>query len=140
MRAGETVANRYDVITELGRGGMGAVVLAFDRRLNTEVAIKRIPSELADDPALRSALTQEAQILARLSHPNIVRLFDLADSPEGMFMVLEYVCGPSLAEFLRARPRLTQFETTHLLRQVCEGLSAAHAQRVIHRDLKPGNI
>ena len=83
MNAGQVIAQRYEIRGILGRGGMGEVYLAFDRRLATEVALKRVPPELAVEPGVREALVREARILARLSDTYVVRLFDLADTPEG---------------------------------------------------------
>ena len=134
------IAGRYQVLAVLGRGGMGEVLLAHDQRLDMDVAIKRVPAQLASEPLLKAALTAEAKILARLNDPRIVRLFDLADTHDGLLVVLEYVCGPSLGAVLRARGSLTETEVVHVLRDVSGGVTAAHRHNVIHRDLKPANI
>ena len=88
------LAGRYQILGILGRGGMGEVFLAHDQRLDLDVAVKRVPPGVADDPLLKAALTKEARILARLTDPHIVRLFDLSDTRDGLLLVLEYVCGP----------------------------------------------
>ena len=90
--------------------------------------------------AARELLSKEARILARLNHPNVVRLFDLADSEHGLLMVLEYVCGPDLQRVLKVRGRLSEPEVLHVLKQTCDGLEAAHREQIVHRDLKPGNL
>ncbi|WP_321475253.1 protein kinase [uncultured Paludibaculum sp.] len=133
------IADRYEILGTLGRGGMGEVYLARDHRLATEVALKRVPPELAVEPTIREALVREARILARLSDNHIVRLFDLADTADGMFLVLEYVCGPSLDKVL-ARRTLQPEELQHVMDHVAEGLKRAHSMGVIHRDLKPSNL
>jgi serine/threonine-protein kinase len=119
---------------------MGEVYLAYDYRLATDVALKRIPLELALEESIRGALIREAQILARLSDTHIVRLFDLADTPDGIFLVLEYVCGPSLDKYLATRKTLTQAELSHVMRQVGSALGRAHGMGIVHRDLKPANL
>lgn len=134
------IADRYEILATLGRGGMGEVYLARDHRLDTEVALKRVPLELAIEPKIREALAREARILARLSDNHIVRLFDLADTADGLFLVLEYVCGPSLDKVLSKRGKLPPDELQHVMDHVAQGLKRAHAMGVIHRDLKPANL
>ena len=137
---GRLLGGRYQVHSQLGFGGMGVVLRAYDYRLATEVAIKRVLPELASQPFFRNSLIQEAQLLARLTNNHIVRLFDLAETEEGLFIVLEYVAGPSLQQALGRSQRLSPAETLHVLEQVGAGLMAAHAAGVIHRDLKPSNV
>ena len=134
------LAGRYEIKQLIGRGGMGEVYLAYDRRLATEVALKRVPARFAMDPDLARALTKEARLLAQLTDDCIVRMFDLAGTPEGLFLILEYVCGPSLQEMLSAGYRLPVAEILLVLSFVCKGLTAAHSTGIIHRDLKPGNF
>ena len=94
------LAGRYAIRKLIGRGGMGEVYLAYDERLATEVAVKRLPARYSDDAGLREALTKEARILARLTDNAIVRMFDLTETDDGIYLILEYVCGPSLQEML----------------------------------------
>jgi serine/threonine-protein kinase len=117
---------------------MGEVLLCYDVRLHAEVAVKRVPTGLAGE--LRTFLSREAQILVRLNHPNIVRIFDLAETHEGQLLVLEYVCGPSLDNVLGNRGSLNGSELLYLMSEICAGLSDVHAKGVVHRDLKPSNI
>ena len=134
------IAGRYEIIAEIGRGGMGLVARAYDHRLDTEVAVKVLRDDLAKDSGDKDSLIKEARVLARLTHPSIVRLFDLAETEVGLMLVLEYVRGPNLAHVMESRGRLTIPEYLHVMRQVCAGLAAAHAEGVIHRDLKPPNL
>lgn len=140
MKSGQFVADRYEIKGLLGRGGMGEVYLALDHRLQVEVALKQVPLALALEAGIREALIEEARILARLSHSRIVRLFDLADTVDGIFLVLEYVCGPSFEKILAKRPVLGAAEVLHLIEEVSEGLAVAHGRAVYHRDLKPSNL
>ncbi len=134
------IAERYEVLAELGRGGMGLVARAFDHRLQTEVALKILRRDLTMDAAQTDSLVKEARVLARLTHPSVVRLFDLAETELGLMLILEYVRGPNLAQVLKLRGKLTETELLFIMRQICSGLDAAHAEGIIHRDLKPPNL
>jgi tRNA A-37 threonylcarbamoyl transferase component Bud32 len=140
MEKDQLVAGRYVIRRLLGRGGMGEVYQAVDQRLATKVALKRVPRELLEEPQVRRALVEEARILARLTHKRIVRLFDLTETEEGMFIVLEYVNGRSFQEWLREEPKLVGAALLRMVEQVSEGLEEAHRQGVVHRDLKPANL
>src|SRR5438128_876600 len=94
------IAGRYEILAEIGRGGMGVVARAFDHRLDTEVAIKVLRRDLAKDSGDKDSLIKEARVLARLTHPSIVRLFDLAETEIGLMLILEFVRGPNLAQVL----------------------------------------
>jgi serine/threonine protein kinase len=134
------IAERYEVLAEIGRGGMGVVARAFDHRLQTEVAIKILRRDLTAGSAETDSLIKEARVLARLTHSAVVRLFDLAETELGLMLVLEYVRGPNLAQVLKARSRLNETELIFVMRQICAGLDAAHAEGIVHRDLKPPNL
>lgn len=140
MSQGRLIADRYELKGLLGKGGMGEVFLALDHRLQTPVALKRVPLALSLEPGIRDALVQEARIMARLSHSNIVRLFDLADSVDGMFIVLEFIPGPSFDKVLKLRPVLEIPEVQRMIDQVAQGLTLAHSLGIVHRDLKPSNL
>ena len=134
------LGERYEVRALIGRGGMGEVFLGFDRRLDSEVAIKRLPPQFAANPELRDSLQKEGRILARLSDAAIVRLFDLAEFYGDTYLILEYVCGPSLREMIKAGYKPSVQEVAQLIGQICQGLTEAHRANVIHRDLKPSNL
>ncbi|MDN4175688.1 serine/threonine-protein kinase [Nocardioides sp. SOB77] len=135
----ETIAGRYDVVREVGRGGMGAVWLCNDRTLGREVAVKQVgglPGE--STPHLARAL-REARSSAALNHPNVVSIFDAIEDGGHVWLVMEYLPSRTLSELLKDGP-LDVRRAAHLGAQVAEGLAAAHARGVVHRDVKPGNI
>ncbi|MBC9734974.1 serine/threonine-protein kinase [Nocardioides marmotae] len=135
----ETIAGRYDVVREVGRGGMGAVWLCTDRTLGREVAVKQVgglPGE--STPHLARAL-REARSSAALNHPHVVSIFDAIEDGGHVWLVMEYLPSRTLSQVLRDGP-LDVRRAAHLGAQVAEGLAAAHARGVVHRDVKPGNI
>ncbi len=128
-----------EVVELVGRGGMGAVYLARQPRLNRRVALKLLAPELAGDPAFLDRFAREAQALARLSHPHIVTVFDFG-SREGLpYLLMEYVDGMNLRQLGRAG-RLSPREALALVPQICDALQYAHDEGVVHRDIKPENI
>lgn len=129
----------YRVERTLGAGGMGVVYAAWDERLERRVALKQIRPEAAGDPQRRERFRREARAVARLDHPNVVRIHDLLETPEGDWLVLQYVEGPTLAERLRQGP-LAPEQVVALARDVLSALQAAHAQSLLHRDLKAENV
>jgi eukaryotic-like serine/threonine-protein kinase len=129
----------YEVLTLLGRGGMGEVYRARDLKLNREVAIKVLPDHLARDTERLARLHREAQVLAALNHPHIAQIHGLEDSRGVPALVLELVEGPTLADRMTAGP-LQLREALVIARQIAEALEAAHDKGVIHRDLKPANV
>ncbi len=137
---GERLAGRYRIVRLLGRGGMGAVFLADDLRLNQPVAIKFLPPALAADPARLAAFHNEVSIARQISHPNVCRVYDIGDVDGHLFLTMEYVDGEDLASALRHRGAFPEAEGIELARQICAGLAAVHARGVLHRDLKPANI
>ena len=129
----------YQVLEKIGAGGMGEVYRARDLHLERDVALKILPAGLLGDEAARKQFRQEALVLSKLNHPNIATVFDF-DSWDGRdFLAMELIHGVSLSERVKTGP-LPEQETLRLGTQLAEGLSAAHAQGVIHRDLKPGNL
>ncbi len=131
---------RYRIERPLGRGGMAAVYLARDDSLERPVALKVLAENLAGDPAFRDRFLREARLAARLVHPNVVRVYDIGEDERGPFIVMEYVEGETLAEELARRHRLPPDEVVAVAIQICSALEAAHAQRLVHRDIKPQNI
>ena len=131
---------RYKIKKLVGRGGMGLVYLAFDRELGLEVALKSLPAEATNDPRYLEMLKQEAKLSMQLTHHNIVRLFDLKSEGNSRFMVMEFIPGFSLNDYLLLRGKLSEQEAWDILKPVCQALAYAHSQKIIHRDIKPGNI
>lgn len=135
---------RYQVVEALGSGAMGSVFRGWDPRLQRPVALKTIHLENELEPERRKALLdtllREAVALARLSHPNVVPIFDLEDAPEGAFIAMEYVDGLNLEKLLARRGRLTPEEAVLAGAAIARGLAAAHAQEIVHRDVKPANV
>ena len=136
----QAVAGRYFIDREIGRGGMGVVYLAREVQLDRMVAIKLLPQELAERADLRERFQGEARLAARLSHPNIVPIHAV-DAVDGfVFFVMALVDGVTLAERVRTRGPLGATEGARILREVAFALAYAHAQGVVHRDVKPDNI
>jgi serine/threonine-protein kinase len=140
--SGTVLVGRYELGERLGFGGMSTVQLAFDRRLEREVAVKLLAEHLADDPAFVARFRREALAAARLVHPNIVQVFDFGlDDPSGRhYIVMEYIRGQSGAEILRDRGRIEVEEALAIVAHACRGLEYAHRHGVVHRDVKPGNL
>ncbi len=137
-----TIAGRYRIEGRIGVGGMSTVHLAFDNRLERNVAIKLLAAHLADDPTFVSRFRREALAAARLVHPNIVQVFDFGfdASHHQHFIVMEHVAGRSCAELLRDRGHLDVEPALNIVTQACRGLEYAHRNGVVHRDVKPGNL
>ncbi|GIW89479.1 MAG: hypothetical protein KatS3mg108_3803 [Isosphaeraceae bacterium] len=123
----------------IGQGGMGVVYQATDEILHRDVAIKLLPARLLADPKAGARLLREARAVARLDHPNVVRILDIEKYRGGYYLVLEYVDGGSMADALENGP-LAWPEATRLAIQACRGLAAAHDKGLIHRDIKPANL
>jgi tRNA A-37 threonylcarbamoyl transferase component Bud32 len=128
---------RYEILTELGRGGMGVVYKARDTRLEREVAIKVLRTTSAEEAA---RLEQEAKAAATLNHPGIVTIHDFEAGFDGYFITMEYVPGEALDELLRSQPDRVRRHLLAIMARLADAIAYAHAHHVIHRDLKPGNI
>lgn len=140
LRPGTLFGNRYQIIRSLGTGGMGAVYLAQDQEVDRAVALKVIRPELAGNPAILRRFRQELVLARQVTHPNVVRIFDLGIAAGVRFISMEYVEGRQLSSVLEEQGKLPPKEAAGFILQVCRGLLAAHSQGVIHRDLKPANI
>ena len=132
----------YEVLGVLGAGGMGKVYRARDVRLQRDVAIKVLSSEVMRDPSWLGRLQREAQVLASFSHPNIAHVYGLEQSDEAPALVMELVDGPTLSAVIarRAGAAMDIAEALRIARQIADALDAAHEKGVVHRDLKPGNV
>src|SRR6516165_5081392 len=129
----------YEVVSLIGSGGMGEVYRARDSRLNREVAIKVLPSEVAADHDRLARFEREAQVLASLNHSNIANIYGVDDSSGTPALVMELVEGPTLADRVAKGP-IPLDEALPIAKQIAKALEAAHEQGIIHRDLKPANI
>jgi serine/threonine-protein kinase len=136
----EALAGRYSLERELGRGGMGIVYLAREVRLDRPVALKLLPPQYAAQSAQRERFLREARTAARLSHPHIVPIHAVDEVGAFVFIVMAYVEGETLEQRIRARGPLPATEAARILRELAWALAYAHAQGVVHRDIKPGNI
>jgi eukaryotic-like serine/threonine-protein kinase len=137
--AGRALDNRYELHAVIGEGSFGRVYRGLDRRLARAVAVKVIKPWWAEDGAWVERFQREAQLLARVSDPGIVQIFDFGHAEEGPYYVAELVEGESLAERLRRGP-LSVTEAQAVAEQLCRALGSAHAQGVVHCDVKPGNV
>jgi serine/threonine protein kinase len=141
---GQTLNKRYRLDALIGDGGMGTVYRASDLNLERQVAIKLMHGHFARQDEFRARLVQEARTSAQLDHPSIVRVYDFGESELGLFIAMEYVDGGSLRDHLRRLQRLQKYlplvQCLQIGIQMAEALDYAHRNRIIHRDVKPGNI
>jgi|SRR5579884_4129426 len=130
---------QLEILELLGQGGMGIVYKARQPRLDRFVALKILPAEAGRDPAFAERFAREARALAKLSHPNVVMVYDFGESDERFYLLMEFVDGVNLRHLLREQ-RLKPEEALKIVPQICEALQYAHEQGVVHRDIKPENI
>ena len=130
----------YELDREIGRGGMGIVYRAKDRRLKRTVAIKLLPPELAFRSEIRSRFLKEAETAAQLSHPNIVPIYSVDEKDGLVYFVMAYIDGDNLAKRIHDRGPMDPVEVRRVLRAVADALAYAHSHGVVHRDIKPDNI
>lgn len=132
--------SRYEVERRLGQGGMGAVYQARDNELDRDIALKEIRPELVDQPDVIARFKREVQLASEITHPNVLRVYDLGDADGKRFLTMQYVDGVTLSAHLRRRGLLEISEIISIFRQLCAALAAAHDKGVVHRDMKPGNV
>ena len=137
---GTVFAGRYEIIEELGAGGMGRVYRAFDKKIDEEVALKLLKPAIAADKRIVERFRNELKIARKIRHANVCGMFDLGEEGENLFISMEYVRGEDLSSLIRRTEKLTAGKAVLIARQVAEGLGEAHKLGVVHRDLKPGNI
>ncbi len=140
MSRKNVIANRYEIISYIGKGGMADVFLAVDLILNRQVAIKILHSDLSNDSTNILRFEREAQAAASLAHTNIVEIYDVGEYKDNHYIVMEYLEGKTLKEVIRKRSPLLVLEAIDILKQLCLAISAAHTSGIIHRDIKPQNI
>jgi eukaryotic-like serine/threonine-protein kinase len=140
LMPGSVLANRYEIREQLGAGGMGVVYRAFDKELQEQVAIKTLQPGLLGDAHLLERFKQEIRLARKISHPNVVRTHDLGEADGTYFITMEYVEGTSLDQLIGQRGALPIGVILTIGRQLCRALEVAHAQGVVHRDIKPPNL
>ena len=140
LTPGSTFAGRYQVIEELGKGGMGRVYKAMDLEINERVALKVIKPDIAEDKRTIERFQNEIKFARKISHKNVCRMYHLSKERDTHYIVMEYVQGETLKSMIRMTRQLSTWTAVNIARQVCEGLAEAHRLGVIHRDLKPQNV
>ncbi len=140
LTTGSTFAERYQIIEELGRGGMGRVYKAVDTRINERIALKLIKPEISSDKKTLERFGNELKLARKIVHKNVGRMFDINEENGTHFITMEYVSGQDLKGLIRQSGKLGIETTISITKQICEGLSEAHKAGVVHRDLKPNNI
>ena len=140
LTTGSTFAKRYQIIEELGKGGMGRVYRVLDRKINEEVALKLIRPEIAADKKTIERFSNELKFARKIAHRNVGRMYHLGEEEEIHYITMEYVHGENLKGMIRMMGQLSPGKTVFIAKQVCEGLIEAHRMDVVHRDLKPQNI
>jgi serine/threonine-protein kinase len=140
LNTGSTFAGRYQIIEELGKGGMGRVYKVYDQEVQAKMALKLIKPEVAADKTTIDRFRNELRIARDISHKNICRMYDLGREGGHYFITMEYVSGEDLKSFIRRSRQLVVGTAVSIAKQVCDGLAEAHRVGVVHRDLKPGNI
>lgn len=137
---GQLFAERYEVIEQLGRGGMGTVYRVYDQKIQEDVAIKILKSELAGEEGTITRFRNELRLTRKITNKNICKMYDLNDYQGLQFITMEYIAGEDLKSFIRRSGRVSIGKAISIAKQMCEGLHEAHDLGVIHRDLKPSNI
>jgi serine/threonine protein kinase len=137
---GFVISGKYRLLERLGAGGMGAVYLCEHIHMGRRVALKILPMQQAEDPASLARFYREARAVARLDHPNIVRAHDIDRDDKVHFLVLEFVDGCNLHDFIRRNGTVSPERAAHYIRQAALGLQHAHEAGLVHRDIKPGNL
>ena len=132
--------DRYQMLEVIGSGGMAVIYKALDTRLNRYVAIKVLRDEIAADPELHADFNNESQAIAKLSHPNIVAVYDVSSSPTADYIVMELIEGITLKQYMLRRGALSWKEALHFSSQIARALAHAHSKGIIHRDIKPQNV
>jgi serine/threonine protein kinase/Flp pilus assembly protein TadD len=140
LATGLTFAGRYQIIEELGKGGMGKVYKVLDKEIKEKIALKLLNTEISTDKETIDRFRNELKFARKISHKNVCRMYDLSKEEGTHYITMEYVPGEDLKSMIRMVGQLSAGKTTSIARQICEGLVEAHRLGVVHRDLKPQNI
>ncbi len=140
LASGTLLLDRYRVVKKIGRGGFGAVYLAADSVVHEDIILKILNPQLSMDQVVTRRFVQELKLTRKITHKNIIRIYDFLDLKGAHAVSMEYFPGSDLGHLLDDSGRIEPRRGLHILAQVCEGLSAAHAEGVVHRDIKPPNI
>ena len=137
---GDKINDRYQIIKNIGEGGMANVYLALDTILNRQVAVKVLRGDLADDEKFVRRFQREALSASKLSHPNIVEMYDVGEDNGLYYIVMEYIDGKTLKSLIKKRGALTLPEVIDIMLQLTSAIMCAHDSYIIHRDIKPQNV
>ncbi|MCX5796671.1 MAG: protein kinase, partial [Elusimicrobia bacterium] len=137
---GRLLRDKYELVAQIGEGGMGVVFKAYDRNLDRFVAVKKMRPELRLDSHKREQFIAEARMISKISNPLIVGIHEIIEDNDELFLVLDYVEGRTLSAILKERQRFTLKECQEIFGHICFALSSAHQAKILHRDLKPSNI
>jgi tetratricopeptide (TPR) repeat protein len=140
LKPGTLFAGRYEIIGELGKGGMGKVYKALDTEIHEQVAIKLLKPEIAADERIIERFRNELKIARKITHKNVCRTFHIGKADGTLYITMEFVPGEDLKSLIQKKGKLTEKEVLDISKQVCSGLAEAHELGVVHRDLKPQNI
>ncbi len=140
LTTGSTFAGRYQIIEELGKGGMGKVYKVHDTKIKEKIALKLIKPEIAKDKKTIERFSNELRLARKIRHKNICQMFDLGEERGTHFITMEFVPGQDLKGLIRQSGQLAVGTTINIAKQICDGLTEAHKLEVVHRDLKPSNI
>jgi TolB-like protein/tRNA A-37 threonylcarbamoyl transferase component Bud32/Flp pilus assembly protein TadD len=140
LNTGSTFAGRYQVIEELGKGGMGMVYKVFDKKIKEKIALKLIKPEIASNRETIERFSNELKLARKIRHKNVCGMFDIGEAEGAQFITMEYVSGEDLKTMIRMSGLLGIGTVLSVGKQICDGLTEAHSQGIVHRDLKPTNI
>jgi serine/threonine protein kinase/Tfp pilus assembly protein PilF len=140
LRRGATFAKRYEIIEELGRGGMGRLYRVLDTKIDQEVALKILRPEISRDQQTIGRFSNELRLARQVAHKNVCRMYHLGEEEGTHFIIMEYIPGQDLQSMIKMTKQLSMETAIDIAKQICEGLAEAHRLGVIHRDLKPGNV
>jgi tRNA A-37 threonylcarbamoyl transferase component Bud32 len=140
LERGTTFARRFEIIEEIGQGGMGTVYKAYDSKIREVVALKLLRPEIASDPEVIERFRNELKLARQVSHRHVCRMYDIGEEWLSIYISMEYVAGEDLKSFIRRSGHLNEAKAVGLAKQIAEGLAEAHRLGVVHRDLKPQNV